>query len=122
MSSAPKTLPDDVESLKALVRSQAEQLEEIAGGLARGIEPEINIAVDEVFPPEYLANALHDLSLKYPNTRVQLMETILTGGPEKLTGGEVELLVIVGGNPVYDAPADLDFAGALNNVATRRQR
>ena len=72
---------------------QAEQLEEIAGGLAQGIEAEINIAVDEVFPPEYLANALHDLALVYPNTRVQLVETILSGGPEKLMTGEVELLV-----------------------------
>jgi molybdopterin-containing oxidoreductase family iron-sulfur binding subunit len=30
--------------------------------------------------------------------------------------GAVELLVIVGGNPVYDAPVDLDFAGALAKV------
>ena len=29
--------------------------------------------------------------------------------------GKVELLVILGGNPVYDAPADLDFADALKN-------
>lgn len=31
----------------------------------------------------------------------------------------VELLVIIGGNPVYDAPVDLDFAGALVKVKTR---
>jgi MoCo/4Fe-4S cofactor protein with predicted Tat translocation signal len=29
---------------------------------------------------------------------------------------QVTTLVILGGNPVYDAPADLDFAGALSNV------
>jgi MoCo/4Fe-4S cofactor protein with predicted Tat translocation signal len=29
--------------------------------------------------------------------------------------GKVDLLVILGGNPAYDAPADLDFAGALKN-------
>jgi DNA-binding transcriptional LysR family regulator len=72
---------------------QAQQLEEIADGLAQGIEAEISIAVDEVFPPEYLSNALQDLSLAYPNTRVQLVETILSGGPEKLLAGEVELLI-----------------------------
>ncbi len=32
--------------------------------------------------------------------------------------GEVEALVILGGNPVYDAPADLDFAGGLARVGT----
>jgi molybdopterin-containing oxidoreductase family iron-sulfur binding subunit len=29
--------------------------------------------------------------------------------------GKVDLLVILGGNPAYDAPSDLDFAGALKN-------
>ena len=72
---------------------QATQLEEIAGGLAQGIEAEISIAVDEVFPPGFLANALQALSRDYPNTRVQLHETILSGGPEKLLSGEAELLI-----------------------------
>ena len=30
--------------------------------------------------------------------------------------GTVECLVVLGGNPVYDAPADVDFAGALRQV------
>src|SRR3984885_9060771 len=30
-------------------------------------------------------------------------------------GGKVDLLIILGGNPVYDAPADLNFADALTN-------
>ncbi len=30
--------------------------------------------------------------------------------------GKVDLLVQFGGNPAYDAPADLDFAGALGKV------
>ena len=33
--------------------------------------------------------------------------------------GQVELLLILGGNPVYDAPADLDFADALEKVPLR---
>lgn len=32
--------------------------------------------------------------------------------------GTIETLVILGGNPVYNAPADLDFAGALKKVRT----
>jgi molybdopterin-containing oxidoreductase family iron-sulfur binding subunit len=32
-----------------------------------------------------------------------------------MNGGKVDLLVILGGNPAYDAPADLNFADALKN-------
>ena len=45
-----------------------------------------------------------------------------TAGPRspswraRLAAGEVELLVVSGVNPVYDAPADLDFADALAKV------
>ena len=37
----------------------------------------------------------------------------------EMRNGEIETLVMVGGNPVFDAPADLDFAGALENVPLR---
>ena len=32
-----------------------------------------------------------------------------------MRGGNVDLLIILGGNPAYDAPADLDFANVLKN-------
>jgi Fe-S-cluster-containing dehydrogenase component len=35
---------------------------------------------------------------------------------EEMRSGAVELLLILGGNPVYDAPVDFDFAGALRKV------
>jgi molybdopterin-containing oxidoreductase family iron-sulfur binding subunit len=35
-----------------------------------------------------------------------------------INAGAVKALVILGGNPVYDAPADLDFAGALGKAGT----
>lgn len=35
-----------------------------------------------------------------------------------ITHGEIETLVILGGNPVYDAPADVEFSSALGNVET----
>src|SRR5690606_18769802 len=35
-----------------------------------------------------------------------------------MSAGDVQLLVIFGGNPVYTAPADLEFAAALGNVQT----
>ncbi|WP_428262876.1 TAT-variant-translocated molybdopterin oxidoreductase [Haliangium sp.] len=36
----------------------------------------------------------------------------------EMNAGQVETLVMLGGNPVYDAPADLDFGVALTKVGT----
>jgi len=72
---------------------QAGQLEEIAASLAQGTEPEIRIAIDEIYPYEYLGRCLQELAQEYPNTRVQLMETVLSGGAELLLAGEVDLLI-----------------------------
>ncbi len=38
---------------------------------------------------------------------------------EDLAGGDVELLVILSGNPVYTAPADVELAAALNETSRR---
>jgi molybdopterin-containing oxidoreductase family iron-sulfur binding subunit len=38
---------------------------------------------------------------------------------DDMNAKRVDLLVILGGNPVYDAPADLDFQKALDHVALR---
>ena len=37
-----------------------------------------------------------------------------------MRGGAVATLVVLGGNPAYDAPADLDFAGGAAKVEERR--
>ena len=37
-----------------------------------------------------------------------------------IAGGKVETLIFLGGNPVYDAPADLNFADALSKMAATR--
>ncbi|KAA1194316.1 LysR family transcriptional regulator [Pseudohalioglobus sediminis] len=72
---------------------QAGKLEEIAASLACGTEAEIRIAVDAIYPNRFLADALQALSHAYPHTRVQLLETVLSGGNERLLAGEVDLLV-----------------------------
>lgn len=73
--------------------AQADQLQEVAASLSRGQEAELRLAADEVFPYEGLASALCTLAEDYPHTRVQLMETVLSGGPELLSAGEVDLLI-----------------------------
>jgi MoCo/4Fe-4S cofactor protein with predicted Tat translocation signal len=42
----------------------------------------------------------------------------ITEAVTRMQAGAVDTLVILGGNPVYSAPADLDFAGALAKVGT----
>ncbi|MBI1320092.1 MAG: 4Fe-4S dicluster domain-containing protein [Candidatus Hydrogenedens sp.] len=37
---------------------------------------------------------------------------------DDMNAGKVDCLVILGGNPVYNTPADIDFAAALGNVRT----
>src|SRR5216110_2861136 len=38
---------------------------------------------------------------------------------DEMRGGTVELLIVLGGNPRYDAPADFDFAAASEKVKLR---
>ena len=72
---------------------QASELEQVADSLASGEEAEVRLAVDEVFPHAFLVAALKALSEEFPNTRVQLVETVLSGGPERLVAGDVDLLI-----------------------------
>jgi MoCo/4Fe-4S cofactor protein with predicted Tat translocation signal len=37
----------------------------------------------------------------------------------EMAAGQVDMLLILGGNPVYSSPSDIDFAGALKNVRYR---
>jgi len=37
---------------------------------------------------------------------------------DDINAGEVDILFVLGTNPVYDAPADIDFAGAMDNIGT----
>lgn len=76
---------------------QAENLEEVAEGLSAGLEAEIAIAVDAIYPYSCLSKTLERFSQMYPNTRIQLIETVLSGGQEKLLNGDVQLLIA--GNP-----------------------
>ncbi|MBY0278368.1 TAT-variant-translocated molybdopterin oxidoreductase [Candidatus Binatia bacterium] len=51
--------------------------------------------------------------------RPEVQRDSLAALVKDMQAGKVELLLIIGGNPVYDAPADLDFAAALEKVAMR---
>jgi len=68
-------------------------LEKIAENLARGIEARIDVSVDVVFPYTELLCVLAQFSQRYPDTRVELMESVLSGGQDLLVSGQLDLLV-----------------------------
>ncbi|MDO6562043.1 LysR family transcriptional regulator [Amphritea sp. 1_MG-2023] len=83
-----------------LLLRRAEQLLEsaatidaLAESFHAGVEPEISIAVDQTFPPDYIGSVLEQFSNEYPNTRIQLYETVLSGAAEALVKGQVDLAI-----------------------------
>jgi molybdopterin-containing oxidoreductase family iron-sulfur binding subunit len=50
-----------------------------------------------------------------PADQLQSIRDLVAG----MNSGKIDTLLILGGNPVYDAPADLDFASALKKVKLR---
>src|SRR6185436_208979 len=77
---------------KALV-DEAARLERAAGELAQGWEPEIRLAVEIVFPTWLLLECLGRFGQERPETRVELIESVLGGTDEALAGGKVELAI-----------------------------
>ncbi|MGR4069220.1 LysR family transcriptional regulator [Halomonas sp. LR3S48] len=71
----------------------AEALEDVAGRLAEGLEAEVVLSVDQIFPTGALAAALSRFSADYPYVRVQLHETVLNGGIEMLYDGRADLAI-----------------------------
>ncbi|HEU5090641.1 MAG TPA: TAT-variant-translocated molybdopterin oxidoreductase, partial [Roseiflexaceae bacterium] len=47
-----------------------------------------------------------------PGTQTEALTNLVN----EMKGNQVQALIILGGNPVYTSPADLDFAGALKSV------
>ena len=72
---------------------EARDMEGLALALAEGVESEIRVAVDQLVPQDAVIDALERFSRHFPNTRVQLHETVLEGGPDLLRSGAVDLLL-----------------------------
>lgn len=72
---------------------QAEALEQAAGKLALGWEPELRLAVDALFPTWLLLECMGRFSAQHPDTRIELFETVLGGTEETLLEGRAELAI-----------------------------
>jgi len=77
---------------KTLVE-EATRLEQSAGDLARGWEPEIRLAVDVVFPTWLLLQCLAAFAKERVETRIELYETVLGGHEDALAQRSVDLAI-----------------------------
>jgi DNA-binding transcriptional LysR family regulator len=72
---------------------EAESAEHAARTLSAGWEAEIRIAVEIVFPSWLLLAVLDRFGSEAPNTRIELLETVLGGTAEALLEGRAELAI-----------------------------
>ena len=70
---------------------EAATVEAVGQNLGEGIESQLRIAIDEVFPQELLYQVLENTAAKYPMLQIELVESILTGASELLEKGDVDI-------------------------------
>jgi DNA-binding transcriptional LysR family regulator len=68
-------------------------VEALGTTLARGWEPEVRLAVDTIFPPALLLAALDAFAPVARGSRVELVESVLSGTSEALLRREVDLAI-----------------------------
>lgn len=69
-------------------------LERAASRISSGWESQIAIAVETLFPTWLLLDCFARFGAESPQTRIELYETVLEGGPELLQQGKVDLAVL----------------------------
>lgn len=72
---------------------EALSLEHLAYNLAEGWESEVRLAAEVIFPPALLSRALAAFVPESRSSRVQLIESVLSGTHEALLNGEVDLAI-----------------------------
>lgn len=77
---------------RALV-DEAGRLERASAELARGWEPEIRIAADIIFPTWLLLECVAAFGEEHPDTRIELIESVLGGTEDALTEGRADLAI-----------------------------
>lgn len=76
-----------------LLLDEAADIERMARTLSAGVEAELTIAVDTIFPNQILLPAIADFAASYPGTRVELVESVLSGTSDLVRHGRVQLAV-----------------------------
>lgn len=72
---------------------QAERLEKSAGCLAIKVEPLVKIAADLIIPPIRVLQCLEIFAKDFPDTRVEIFESVLSGTEDALLQRQVDLAI-----------------------------
>lgn len=73
------------------VLSRTEQFKARAYSLTRGIEPELAIVIDVMYPVARLVELVRGLRHTYPDVAIRLCTDVLGGVPERVLSGEYDL-------------------------------
>lgn len=71
----------------------AEAIEMTAAELSNNWQARINLAIDTIFPEQYLFNALKEFSEHYPITRVNVQEAVLSGVGDALIKRQANMAI-----------------------------
>jgi DNA-binding transcriptional LysR family regulator len=72
---------------------QAEQAEQLAEQFGMGYEAQIHIAMDTIFPKELMLDTLANYAATHPQTRITLLETVLSGSDEAVLKRDVDMAI-----------------------------
>lgn len=73
--------------------SEAAELERAARNLSAGWEAEIGIAAEILFPPALLLASLNQFGKESPQTRIEVIESVLSGTAEALLTGRADIAI-----------------------------
>lgn len=73
--------------------AQAEETEAVARQLAKGLEPEVTLAIDGLLDLRLIIPSLDLLAQTYPLTRVRILETSLSGTEEALLEKKADIVI-----------------------------
>ncbi len=76
-----------------LLLDQADRLEKSAGCMAVHVEPLVKIAADLIIPPAKVLQCLAIFAQDFPDTRVEVFESVLSGTEDALLQRQVDLAI-----------------------------
>ena len=72
---------------------EAATLERGAKAMAQDWQPEIRLAVEQIFPTWLLLECLEEFARERPETRIEVFETVMSGTEEMLAEGRVDVAI-----------------------------
>jgi DNA-binding transcriptional LysR family regulator len=97
------------------ILSKVEALHARAQGVAQGIELGLALAVDTLFPPALVANAVRGMHARYPGIAVRVAYSSVGGTIDALHTGRCDLAIAAFGHA--DAKIEREFLMQLHTVA-----